>query len=134
MHSRKIVLLCAAVLGALAVAGFVPGLADLLHLNATKNTANLALALVAVGASFLGARVCNVFLVSLGLLLCIDAFMGMTRGLFYLDFAALGGEVIKPTGAARLLASLPHALLGAFALVQGLRLANRDARSHTRGD
>ena len=80
-------------------------------------------------AYFSGRRVCNVYLVAVGLLLMIDAFTGLTRGVFYLDFATLNGPAPAMDGAHRLMASLPHFVLGALATYAGLHFANRDAKA-----
>jgi hypothetical protein len=128
--SRKLTLALAVLLAALAAFDFAIG-APALRLNMDTGAVYAAAAVVGFVCVGLGARACNVYLVSVGLLFCIDAFMGVTRGLFYLSFEALRGAVQPLTGPARYIASAPNLLIGLVALIAGLSFANADARKRT---
>ncbi|MDE2361931.1 MAG: hypothetical protein KGM42_04565 [Hyphomicrobiales bacterium] len=129
--SRKLTLGLSGLLAALAIFDFAIG-APGARLNADAGAVHAAAAVLGFVCFGLGARACNVYLVGAGLLFCTDAFMGVSRGLFYLSFEAMRGNV-EPLGKpARYLASAPSALIGVVALVAGLRFANADARRDRR--
>lgn len=131
--SRNVALLVAIALGLWgAVAVAVAGALGPFHANPGKGVVELAAAAAGVAAYFAGRRISNVYLVGVGLLMLADAFMGLTRGLFYLDFAALNGAVVPLVWPDRGIASLPHLIVGALALYAGLAFANRDARAEPR--
>ncbi len=134
-ESRNVALIVALALGVWgAIAVAVGAALGPFHANPTKGSAELAAAAVGVVAYFAGRRISNVYLVGVGLLLLVDAFMGLTRGVFYLDFAALNGKVVPLVWPDRGLASLPHLIVGALAFYAGLAFANRDARARPSPD
>ena len=131
MHgARKLALVLSALLAALAIFDFAVG-APALRLNTDTGAVHAAAALWGFGAVFAGKKASSLFLVAAGLLLATDAFMGVTRGAFYLSFDAMRGAVTPLGKPARYLASAPHLVLGVVALVAGLIFANRDARTRT---
>ena len=125
--SRKLTLGLSIVLALLAIFDFAFG-APALRLTGETGAVHAAAALWGFGAAFAGRKASNLFLVAIGLLLSTDAFMGLTRGMFYLSFDALRGTVEPLMKPARYWASLPSAVLGVFALVSGLIHANREAK------
>lgn len=130
--SRRLALILAAALAVLAALGFVSGQNGFgapLRLNTDSAAVQAGAALFGVIAARLGRRASDLFLVAVGLLLCVDAFMGATRGTFYLSFASLRGAVEPFAKPARYVAVLPHALLGIAALIAGLRSANDAAKT-----
>jgi hypothetical protein len=130
--SRKLTLVLALVLAAMAVFDFAVG-APALRLTTDTGAVQAAAAVLGLACVAIGSRACNVYLVSVGLLFGTDAFMGFTRGLFYLSFDALRGAVEPLPRPARFIASLPHLVLGVVALVAGLRFANAEARERRDG-
>jgi hypothetical protein len=128
--ARKLALALSILLAALAIFDFAVG-APALRLNADTGAVHAAAALWGLAAFFAGKKASSLFLVAVGLLLCTDAFMGMTRGAFYLSFDAMRGAVAPLGRPDRYIASATHLVLGAIALVAGLIFANRDARTQT---
>ncbi|MFV0281606.1 MAG: hypothetical protein ACK5JM_12715 [Rhodoblastus sp.] len=132
MDSRKLTLILAGALGVFAVLGFASGqngFGAALRLNTDTAAVLAPAALFGFVASRMGRRACDLYLVAVGLLLCADAFMGATRGVFYLSFATLRGTVEPVLAPARYIAILPHAIVGVIALAAGLRSANQAAAS-----
>lgn len=130
--SRKLAFILAAALAALAALGFISGengFGAPLRLNTDTASVQAPAALFGFIAARVGRRASDLFLVAVGLLLSVDAFMGATRGTFYLSFAALRGTVEPLAKPARYIAILPHALLGIVALFAGLRSANDAAKT-----
>jgi hypothetical protein len=125
--SRKLALGLSIVLALLSAFDFAIG-APALRLNSDTGAVHAAAAVLGLLCAGAGSRASNLFLVAAGLLFCTDAFMGATRGLFYLSFDALRGSVEPLAKPARYLASAPSAFLGVFALVTGLIHANREAK------
>jgi hypothetical protein len=117
-----------------ALAGLAFGDLGPLARNTTKDAAFLALAFVGLAVRMADQRIGNVYLVGLGLLLLADAFMGLSRGVFYLDFIGLQTKVEPLQGAARLWASAADLIFGASALYYGLVIANREAKSRLDAD
>jgi hypothetical protein len=129
--SRKLAFALSAVLALLTVFDFTIG-APALRLNSDTGAVHAALAIWGLLAAASGARASNLFLVAAGLLLATDAFMGFTRGIFYLSFDAVRGAVEPLARPARYWGSALHAILGAVALVAGLAAANRQAKATSR--
>ena len=125
--SRKLALALSILLAALAAFDFTVG-SPALRLNADTGAAHAAAALWGAGAAYAGRRASSLFLVAIGLLFCTDAFMGATRGTFYLSYDALRGPVEAMARPARYMASATHGLIGAVALVAGLMFANAEAK------
>ena len=128
--SRKLALGLAIMLALLSAFDFAIG-SQALRLTSDTGAVHAAAALWGLGAAFSGRKASNLFLVAVGLLLSTDAFMGLTRGTFYLSFDALRGAVEPLAKPARYWASLPSAVVGVLALVAGLIHANRDAKRTT---
>ncbi len=129
--SRRLALIFAAllaVLAALSLASGPGGFGAPYRLNADTAAVHAAGAVWGLIAARMGSRASNVFLVALGLAFCTDAFMGFTRGVFYLSFDAMREQAQPMPRPDRLAAVAVHALLGAIALIAGLRYANADAR------
>lgn len=130
--SRKFALALSILLALMTAIDFSSG-AQALRLDADTGAVHAAAALWGIAAAFAGRRAASLFLVAVGLLFATDAFMGVTRGLFYLSFDAMRGAVAPLAKPDRYWASLPHLAIGAAALVAGLTYANRDARERRDG-
>lgn len=133
--SRRLAFIFAVVLAAMAALGFVSGahgFGALMRINADTAAVHAGAAVWGFIAARMGRRASNLFLVSVGLLFLIDAFMGFTRGAFYLSFEAMRGELQPMTRADRFMAVAPHIVLGAIMLFTGLRHANAEARDEDR--
>ncbi len=128
--SRRLALVIASALAVLAALGFASGengFGAALRLNTDTASVQAPAALFGFIAARMGRKASDLYLVAVGLLLSVDAFMGATRGTFYLSFASLRGTVEPLAKPARYIAILPHAILGIVALVAGLRSANAAA-------
>ncbi len=128
--SRKLAVVVATILAVLAALGFVSGengFGAALRLNTDTASVQAPAALFGFIAARMGRKASDLYLVAVGLLLSVDAFMGATRGTFYLSFASLRGTVEPLAKPARYIAILPHAVLGLVALAAGLRSANAAA-------
>lgn len=133
--SRRWALGFAIALAAMAALGFASGaqgFGSVVRINADTAAVHAAAALWGFIAAYMGRRASNLFLVAIGVLFLADAFMGYTRGAFYLSFEAMRGATQPMPRPDRLMAVLPHALLGLAALVLGLRSANAEAKERDR--
>jgi len=130
---RKIALgYCVVLLGAAAL-NYVPGITDqdglafgIFALDLFDDALHLVSAFWAFAAALAGHRASKIFLVLFGALYLGDGVFGFFTGYGYLDMgiftnpsAGLSFSVV------RVLANLPHILLGGFALWAGLRLGGR---------
>ena len=131
----------AVALTGVTVLGWVPALADadgrlfgIFRLTWYNDALHLSSAAWALGAAVSSVSASVLFLRVFGALYLLDGLMGLAIGSGYLDLGVLiCGVQVLPVGF-KLLANLPHVVLGALALGAGLarqsRLATRrEARS-----
>jgi hypothetical protein len=118
-----------ALLGAAAL-NYVPGITDaeglafgIFALDPFDDALHLVSALWALGAALVSTRAARMFLVIFGALYLGDGVFGFFTGWGYLDFGIFQNpsEGLSLT-LVRVLANLPHILLGGVALGAGLRL------------
>lgn len=122
----------AAALGAAAMLNYVPGLTDeqgrafgVFSLDLYDDLLHLASAFWAAMAAIVSRRASDIFLKAFGTLYLLDGVMGLGLGSSYLDLGILvDGVVDRPLGF-KVLANLPHLLLGGTAVLGGFFLANR---------
>jgi hypothetical protein len=74
-----------------------------------------------VGAALISARAARMFLVLFGALYLADGVMGAFTGSGFLDLGIFTWGVLDIPFTLKLLSSLPHVILGGFALFIGLR-------------
>ncbi len=106
---------------------YVPGIADaegrafgIFALDLSDDALHLASALWALAASLWSARASRIFLLVFGALYLGDGLLGLLTGSGYLDLGILlNGPVAQPFGF-RILANLPHLVLGGGAVLAGL--------------
>ena len=94
--SRRLALVIASALAVLAALGFASGengFGAALRLNTDTASVQAPAALFGFIAARMGRKASDLYLVAVGLLLSVDAFMGATRGTFYLSFASRRGTV-----------------------------------------
>ena len=127
---RKIALGYAVVLALVAALNYlpIPGLVDdqgrtfgIFALDIYDDALHLASALWALAAAAISARASRMFLILFGALYLADGILGAFTGSGFLDLGIFTwGELDIPV-TLKLLSSLPHILLGGFALAMGLR-------------
>lgn len=106
---------------------YVPGITDaegrafgIFALDLSDDALHLASALWALAASLWSARASRIFLLVFGALYLGDGLLGLVTGSGYLDLGILlNGPVAQPFGF-RILANLPHLVLGGGAVLAGL--------------
>ena len=127
---RKVSFVYFLILLAAAALNYIPGLTDheglafgIFALDPFDDALHLVSALWALTAAVLSTRAARIFLLGFGALYLGDGVFGYFTGYGYLDF----GIFTNPSEGLsftmfRLLANLPHILLGAVALFAGLKL------------
>lgn len=122
----------AAALAAAAALNYVPGLTDdegrafgIFALDTYDDLLHLASALWAAMAAWLSRRASLTFLKAFGVLYLLDGLMGLTLGSGYLDLGILVDGVVDAPLGFKLLANLPHLLLGGVAVLAGFVLSDR---------
>ncbi len=127
---RKIALGYAVVLALVAALNYlpIPGLVDaegrtfgIFALDIYDDALHLASALWALAAAAISARASRMFLILFGALYLADGILGAFTGSGFLDLGIFTWGVLDIPFTLKLLSSLPHILLGGFALVMGLR-------------
>lgn len=127
---RKIALGYAAVLLAAASLNYVPGVNDenglafgIFALDLFDDALHLVSALWALAAALAGHRAAKIFLLLFGALYLGDGVFGFFTGYGYLDLGIFTNPPAGPSFSLfRVLANLPHIVLGGFALWAGLLL------------
>jgi hypothetical protein len=112
--------------------GYVPGVNDenglmfgLFELDLYDDSLHL-LSGIWAGISALISRAATVFYFRLfGILYFLDGVMGLFVGSGYLDFGIFINGVLDLDLTTRILANLPHLMIGGFAIFTGFVLANR---------
>jgi hypothetical protein len=106
----------------------VPGLVDaegrtfgIFALDVYDDSLHAVSALWAVGAALISGRAARMFLILFGALYLADGVLGALTGSGFLDLGIFTWGVLDIPFTLKLLSSLPHILLGGFALFIGLR-------------
>ena len=106
----------------------VPGLVDaegrtfgIFALDVYDDSLHAVSALWAVGAALISARAARMFLILFGGLYLADGVMGAFTGSGFLDLGIFTWGVLDIPTSLKILSSLPHLILGGFALFVGLR-------------
>lgn len=106
----------------------IPGLVDaegrtfgIFALDVYDDSLHAVSALWAVGAALISARAARMFLILFGALYLADGVMGTFTGSGFLDLGIFTWGVLDMPFTLKLLSSLPHLVLGGFALFIGLR-------------
>jgi hypothetical protein len=127
---RKVAFGYAVVLALVAALNYlpIPGLVDaegrtfgIFALDIYDDALHLASALWALAAGLISARASRMFLVLFGAAYLLDGLLGAVTGSGFLDLGIFTWGVLDIPFTLKLLSSLPHILLGGFALVMGLR-------------
>ena len=127
---RKIALGYAVVLALVAALNYlpIPGLVDaegrtfgIFALDIFDDSLHAASALWALLAALVSTRAARMFLILFGALYLADGVLGAFTGSGFLDLGIFTWGVLDISATLKLLSSLPHILLGGFALIMGLR-------------
>jgi hypothetical protein len=127
---RKVALGYAVVLALVAALNYlpIPGLVDaegrtfgIFALDIYDDALHLVSALWALAAGVISLRASRIFLVLFGAAYLLDGMLGAATGSGFLDLGIFTWGVLDIPFTLKLLSSLPHILLGGFALVIGLR-------------
>ena len=120
----------AVALGLAVVTGHIPGLVDaegrtfgIYRLNAYNDWLHALSAIWAAPAAYLSRRASMMFLRIFGTLYFLDGVMGVAVGSGYLDLGILIKGVLDLPLGFKVLASLPHLILGGIGIVSGFFLA-----------
>lgn len=115
-----------ALLGAASL-NYIPGVTDengvafgVFALDVFDDALHLASALWALSAAILSARASKMFLLIFGALYLADGAMGLAFGSGYLDLGIINHGVLDLPFGFKVMANLPHIMLGGIALVAGL--------------
>ncbi|MEJ6388040.1 DUF4383 domain-containing protein [Gymnodinialimonas ulvae] len=130
---RRLCLVYAAVLLAVAAINYIPGLTDdsglafgIFALDPFDDALHLASAIWAFLAGLISNRSARTFLLIFGAAYLADGIFGIFTGWGFLDFAIFTNESLGPEFSfLRLAANSPHIGLGAIALGAGLTLGRR---------
>lgn len=111
---------------AAASLNYIPGVTDedgvafgVFALDIFDDALHLASALWALAAAVISARASRMFLLVFGALYLADGAMGLTFGSGYLDLGIVVHGVLDLPIGFKILANLPHILLGGIALIVG---------------
>ena len=127
---RQIALGYAVVLALVASLNYlpIPGIVDaegrtfgIFALDVFDDSLHAASALWALAAALISNRAARMFLILFGALYLADGVLGAFTGSGFLDLGIFIWGVLDISFTLKLLSSLPHILLGGFALVMGLR-------------
>jgi hypothetical protein len=106
----------------------IPGLVDaegrtfgIFALDVYDDALHLVSALWALGAALVSARAARMFLILFGALYLADGVLGAFTGSGFLDLGIFTWGVLDIPVSLKILSSLPHLVLGGFALFIGLR-------------
>jgi hypothetical protein len=128
--TQKIALGYAVILALVALLNYlpIPGIIDaegrtfgIFALDIFDDALHLASALWALAAALISARASRMFLILFGALYFLDGMLGCFTGSGFLDLGIFTWGVLDIPFSLKLLSSLPHILLGGFALIMGLR-------------
>jgi len=129
---RKIAVVYAVVLALAALTNYLPGLTDaqgrafgVFALDIYDDALHLASATWAAVAAYLSTRASTRFLRLFGTFYLLDGLMGLAIGSGYLDLGVLLYGVQSLPFGFKILANLPHIILGGFAVYAGLALTPR---------
>ena len=130
---RRLCLVYAAILLAVAAINYIPGLTDdtglafgIFALDPFDDALHLASAIWAFLAGLIANRTARVFLLVFGAAYLADGVFGVFTGWGFLDFAIFTNPSLGPDfGFARIAANLPHIGLGAVALAAGVWATRR---------
>jgi hypothetical protein len=106
----------------------IPGLIDaegrtfgIFALDVYDDALHLVSALWALGAAIVSARAARMFLILFGALYLADGVLGAFTGSGFLDLGIFTFGVLDSPVSLKVLSSLPHLILGGFALFVGSR-------------
>jgi hypothetical protein len=126
---RWIALGYASVLLLAALTNYLPGLTDaegrafgIFSLDIFDDLLHLGSALWALTAAWLSRRASVIFLQTFGTLYFADGLLGLLTGSGYLDLGILRYGIVPQPVVFRILANLPHLVLGGFAVFAGFFL------------
>jgi hypothetical protein len=128
--TQKIALGYAVILALVASLNYlpIPGIIDaegrtfgIFALDIFDDALHLASALWALAAALISARASRMFLILFGALYFLDGALGCFTGSGFLDLGIFTWGVLDIPFSLKILSSLPHILLGGFALTMGLR-------------
>lgn len=125
---QKIALVYAVLLTGAAALNYIPGVTDaegrafgIFALDIFDDLLHLASAAWALAAGLTSDRAARRFLTIFGALYLADGLMGLALGSGYLDLGIINYGVLDLPFSFKILANLPHILLGGVALFFGLR-------------
>lgn len=117
-------------LGAAAL-NYTPGLTDaegrafgIFALDIYDDSLHLASALWAASAALISARASRIFLLYFGLLYFGDGLLGLITGSGYLDLGIINYGIVNLPFGFKVLANLPHLLLGSVAIISSYLFAD----------
>ena len=123
----KLRLIAAGYMVALLIAAslnYVPGLTDaegrafgIFALDIYDDSLHVASALWAGIAALLSAKASRIFLFYFGILYFLDGLLGLATGSGFLDLGIVNYGILDPDFTFKILANLPHLLLGGFAFL-----------------
>lgn len=130
---RKICFGYAAILLFVAALNYIPGMTDengltfgIFALDIFDDSLHLASALWALAAGLISHRAARTFLILFGALYLADGVFGIFTAYGFLDMAIFTNESLGfSLSFSRIAANLPHIGLGGFALLSGLRWADK---------
>jgi hypothetical protein len=129
---RKIAVIYAVLLTLAALTNYIPGLTDaqgwafgIFALDIYDDALHLASATWAAVAAYLSSRASTLFLRLFGTLYLLDGLMGLAIGSGYLDLGVFTYGVPNLPFGFKILANLPHIVLGGFAVFAGFAFAPR---------
>ncbi|NKX44048.1 hypothetical protein [Roseicyclus persicicus] len=130
---RRLCLVYAAILLAVAAINYIPGLTDdsglafgIFALDPFDDALHLASAIWAFLAGLIANRPARIFLLIFGAAYLGDGIFGLFTGWGFLDFAIFTNPSLGPSFAfPRIAANLPHIGLGAIALAAGVWTTRR---------
>lgn len=129
---RKIAAAYSVVLALAALTNYLPGLTDaqgrafgVFALDIYDDALHLASATWAAVAAYLSTRASTLFLRLFGTLYLLDGLLGLAIGSGYLDLGVLLYGVQSLPFGFKILANLPHIILGGFAVYAGFALTPR---------
>jgi hypothetical protein len=106
----------------------IPGIVDdqgrtfgIFALDIYDDALHLASALWALAAAVISARAARMFVILFGALYFVDGLLGCFTGSGFLDLGIFTWGVLDIPFSLKILSSLPHLVLGGFALFMGFR-------------
>lgn len=125
---RKVALVYAVILFAVAALNYVPGITDaegrvfgIFALDIFDDLLHLATGLWALTAALISVAAARNFLRIFGALYLLDGLLGLWTGSGFLDLGIVNYGVLDLPFGFKILANTPHILLGGVALTAGLR-------------